>query len=100
MKRKRNPRVVAREKMMDAKRWLNTMTMVWQSTSYTYDKVETDGRTNYKRRPIEDHERVENRPEDLRNLIHYMMAVQQRCKEVEQIARERLLELEEAQRRG
>lgn len=100
MSRKRNPRVVAREKMMEAKRWLSTMTLVWQSTSYTYDRVETDGRVNHKRRPIREDERVENQPDQLRQLVHYMMAIQQRCEEVEQIARERLLELEEAARRG
>lgn len=94
-KRRRNPRVVAREKMMEAKRWLNTMTTVWDSSGYTYDKVVTDGRTNYKRRPIRDDERAENDANRLRDLITYMNGVIVRCEEVRAIARERLLELEE-----
>lgn len=94
MARKRNPRVVMREKMMEAKRWLNYMTMTWQSTSWTYDQVALpDGRINHQRRPIREDERAENSVEELRRIITYMRAAQVRCQEVEAIARDRLREL-------
>lgn len=95
MSRRRNPRVEMREKMMEAKRWLNTMTMIWSSTSYTYDKVEANGWVNHKRRPLREDERAENRANDLRDLITYMNGVIVRCEEVRAIAQRRLRELED-----
>jgi hypothetical protein len=93
--RRRNPRVEMREKMMEAKRWLNHMTLVWSSASYTYDQVETDGRANYKRRKLRPDERAENRAGDLRDLITYMNGVIVRAEEVRSIAQRRLRELED-----
>lgn len=100
MSRRRNPRVEMREKMMEAKRWLNHMTSVWRPTSWTYDLIEMPGgRKSHRRRPLRPDERVENRPDELRELITYMQAARVRCGEVEAIARQRLQELE-AERDG
>jgi hypothetical protein len=85
--RRRNPRVVMREKLMDAKNWLGTMTAAWHQPTQVY-------MPGHGSRPRRLDEYGEHSTEQLRELITYVRAVQVRLGEVEEIALNRIKELE------
>lgn len=95
MSRKRNPRVVMREKMMQAKGWLHTMTEAWLVGRYTYDAEPDMPGWTATRRKREPGEYPENRITDLEELIHFTRSIRYRLNEVEQMARQRIAELNE-----
>lgn len=98
--RKRNPRVVMREKMMEAKRWLAGMTSAWDCGRTVYvSPADRKPEENAWLRAREPHEYPENDTLELRNLVKYMNGVIRRCQEVQDLAFERIRELEE-ERRG
>jgi heme/copper-type cytochrome/quinol oxidase subunit 1 len=94
VKRKRNPRVVMREKMLEAKRWLHAMTEAWLVGRMTFETPIGEPGWNATRRPRRPEEYPENDPVELRNLITYMNGVVVRCSEVIRIAEKRIIELE------
>lgn len=100
MTRKRNQRVVMREKMMEAKGWLHTMTEAWRVNRTTYDSNPDGPLWNATRRQRRPEEYPENRIVNLEELIHFIRSIRYRLNEVEQIARQRVAELKEAERRG
>jgi hypothetical protein len=99
-KRKRNPRVVMREKMMEAKRWLGRMTSDWDvgRTIYVDPADRKPGENAWLRARLPE-EYPENDALELRELVTFMNGVIRRCQEVQDIAFERIRELEE-ERRG
>lgn len=98
--RKRNPRVVMREKMMEAKGWLHAMTEAWLVGRDTFDTQVGEPGWNASRRRRRPEEYPENRVDELRNLIKYVRGIRYRLDEVEQMALRRIAEIEEEKRRG